>query len=153
MSVEEFIKALPATMSKGQKALEALSVYRAARQPVPDAVLREIDNCYRHFTEGKPVTAFRSTAIRNEGAPLTLGQAFGVPDIKGGEKTALKRRRLALAASKLVALFSGSGGLQKVPVTREGFATVAEKTGLTVSEIEDWESKYKPKNRTKKTFK
>jgi hypothetical protein len=149
MTIDDFIKSLPATMSKGQKALEALSAYRAARQSVPDAVLREIDNCYRHFTEGKPVTAFRS-AIRNEGAPLTLGQAFGVPDIRGGLAMALKRRRLALATPDLVAMFTGQGARVKISASRKGAEFAREETNLTVSEIEDWAEKHVTKKRKNK---
>lgn len=146
MTIEEFIKALPATMSKGQKALEALSVYRAARQPVPDAVLREIDNCYRHFTEGKPVAFFRS-AVRKEGAPLTLGQAFGVPDIRGGKITALKRRQLALAVPDLVVMFTGQGEVDKISASQKGLELAQEKTNLTTSEIGDWAKEYVNKRR------
>ena len=86
MSTEDDIKEqllnLPSTMSRGQRALEALSLYRAARLAVPDEVLRQIDNCYRHFTEGKPV-AFRPAVERNIPSPMTMGEAFGVPDLRG----------------------------------------------------------------------
>ncbi len=142
MSIEDAIKEqlrdLPGAMSKGQRALEALSLYRAARLPVPDEVLRQIDNCYRHFTEGKPV-AFRPAVERNIPAPMSLGEAFGVPDLRGGEKSAIKRKRLALASPDLVAIFTGQGR-SRVPRGRAylGGAIESLKRGLTVSEVEDW---------------
>ena len=138
MSVEDFTRGLPDSMSKGQKALEALSAYRAARQPVPDEVLRQIDNCYRHFTEGRPV-ALRPLSSYSETAAMTLGEAFGVPDHRGGSKAALKRRRLALAQPRLVAMFKGIGRA-KTASTREGYQAAATELKLTVSEVEDWVS-------------
>ena len=137
-SVKEWIRDLPATMSKGQRALESLAIYRAARLPVPDEVLRQIDNCYRHFTEGKPV-AFHPGVERNIPSPMSLGEAFGVQDLKGGEKTAIKRKRLALASPDLVAIFTGQGR-SRVPRGRAylGGAIESLKRGLTVSEVEDW---------------
>lgn len=108
-AVKDHIRALPKTMSKGQRALESLGHYRSARLPVPDDVIRQIDNCYRHFMSGKPVT-YNLGEEHTKPAPMTLGDAFGVPDLKGGEKSALKRKRLALAEPSLVALFTGQGG-------------------------------------------
>ena len=142
MSIEDTIKErlrdLPGTMSKGQRALEALSIYRAARLPVPGEVLRQIDNCYRHFIEGKPV-AFMSAVERTIPSPMTLGEAFGIPDLRGGEKSAIKRKRLALATPDLVTIFTGQGR-PKIPRGRAylGPAIDALKPGLTVSEVEDW---------------
>lgn len=140
-SIEELIDALPATMSEGQRALETISIYRSARLPVPDDVLDVIDDCYRHFIEGKPVAAFRPQIERNKPAPITLGEAFGVPDHKGRQKVALKRKRIALAAPKLIALFTGQG-TKKLQRTDEGWETAATQLGLTPSEVEDWVSKY-----------
>ena len=137
-AVKESIRDLPATMSKGQRALESLAIYRAARLPVPDEVLRQIDNCYRHFTEGKPV-AFMSAVERTIPSPITLGEAFGVPDLRGGEKIALKRKRLALASPVLVAIFTGQGR-RRAPRGRANLGDAIESInrGLTVSEVEDW---------------
>ena len=137
-AIKEHLRNLPASMSKGQRALEALSLYRAARLPVPDEVLRQIDNCYRHFATGKPV-AFFPAVERNIPAPMSLGEAFGVLDIRGGEKSALKRKRLALASPDLVAVFTGQGR-QRAPRGRAYFgqAIDARNLGLTVSEVEDW---------------
>ena len=142
MSIEDAIKEqlrdLPGAMSKGQRALEALSLYRAARLPVPDEVLRQIDDSYRHFTQGKPV-AFRPATERNTPAPMSLGEAFGVPDLRGGEKSAIKRKRLALASPELVAIFSGQGR-RRSPRGRANLGDAIESLnrGLTVSEVEDW---------------
>lgn len=139
-AVKLHIRALPATMSKGQRALESLSLYRAERLPVPADVIRNIDNCYRHFKEGKPVSGW-VTVEHNKPSPLTLGEAFGVPDIRGGEKAALKRKRLAMAGPELVALFTAQGA-KKLPQTRDGCEVAATSLGLTVSEVEDWVTKY-----------
>lgn len=137
-AIKERIRDLPATMSKGQRALESLAIYRAARLPVPDEVLRQIDNCYRHFTEGKPIAFFRATE-RNIPAPMSLGEAFGVPDLRGGDKIALKRKRLALASPDLVAMFTGQGRA-KVPRGRVDFGPeiAAIDRDLTVSAVEEW---------------
>lgn len=137
---KKHIQALPRSMSKGQRALEALGLYRSARLTVPDDVLREIENCYRHFVAGKPV-ASRPDQERIKPAPLTLGEAFGVPDRKGGEKSAIKRKRLALATPALVALFSGQGG-EHLPRTDEGYSEAAKRLHLTASEVEDWVLKH-----------
>ena len=138
--IKKHIQELPPSMSNGQRALEALSLYRSARLAVPDAVLREIDNCYRYFVSGKPV-AFYPEQERIKPAPLTLGKAFGVPDRKGGAKSAIKRKRLALAAPTLVALFSSQGG-EHLPRTDEGYAEAAKRLHLTASEVEDWVLKH-----------
>lgn len=137
-AVKAEIRNLPAEMSKGQRALEALAIYRAARLPVPEEVLRQIDNCYRHFTQGKPV-AFFTAAERDKPSPMTLGEAFGVPDMRGGEKIALKRKRLALASPKLVAMFTGQGR-ERVPRGRAYFGGEISKIDpdLSVSAVEDW---------------
>lgn len=150
-AVNKQIKALPVTMSKGQRALESLALYRAAKLPVPDDVLRQIDHCYRHFRSGKPVSG-RPGVERNKPAPMTLGDAFGVPDFKGGEKSALKRKRLALAQPSLVALFTGQG-FTKLRRTDEGHAQAAEILGLTVKEVEAWVAKDLAKRRPKKPLK
>lgn len=146
-AVKESIRDLPATMSKGQRALESLAIYRAARLPVPDQVLRQIDDCYRLFTQGKSV-AFLTGAERVSPAPLTLGEAFGVPDLRGGEKSAIKRKRLAMASPGLVALFTGQG-VDKLPRGRNGFETAAKRLGLTTSEVEDWAAENPPSKRRK----
>jgi hypothetical protein len=146
-AIVEQLDALPATMSQGQRALEALSLYRSASLPVPDEVLRQITNCYRHFTQGKPVAGWVAVE-RNKPAPLTLGEAFGVPDIKGEQKTALKRKRLAMASPQLVALFSGQG-VAKVPRTKEGVALAAKKLNLTVGEVQKWVDMYPAGRRAK----
>ena len=144
MSIEDAIKRrlseLPASMSQGQRALEALTLYRSARLPVPDEVLRKIDDCYRHFTEGKPVCGW---VVEEHGkpSPMTLGEAFGVLDKRGGDTAALKRKRLAMAGPYLVTMFTGNGE-SKLSRTREGYAAAAEKLGLTVSEIEDWVTRH-----------
>lgn len=143
-SIKESIDALPVTMSEGHRALETLSIYLSARLPVPVEVLKAIDHCYRHFTEGKPV-AFRPSIERDIPAPLTLGDAFGVPDHKGHkgrQKVALKRKRVALAQPKLITLFTGQGESKKLPKTKEGWPAAAEKLGLTPSEVEDWVTKH-----------
>lgn len=152
MSTEDDIKEqllnLPSTMSRGQRALEALSLYRAARLAVPDEVLRQIDNCYRHFTEGKPV-AFRPAVERNIPSPMTLGEAFGVPDLRGAEKIALKRKRLALASPKLVALFTGQGG-RRIPRGRADWGedkkieSLFHRLSVTASAVEDWLGRHPP---------
>ncbi len=139
-AVKQHIRALPKTMSKGQRALESLSLYRASRLPIPDDVIRKIDNCYRHFIEGKPVSGWVSVEHNNP-APLTLGQAFGVPDIRGGQKSALKRKRLALAGPELVALFTNQHP-QSLPRTKDGYEVAGKMLGLTASEVEDWVIKY-----------
>ena len=136
---KKHIQALPRSMSKGQRALEALGLYRSARLAVPDDVLREIENCYRHFVSGKPV-ASRPDQERTKPAPLTLGEAFGVPDRKGGEKSATKLKHLALATPALVGLFSGQGG-GRLSRTDEGYHEAAKKLNLTASEVEDWVSR------------
>lgn len=148
-AVKDHIRALPATMSKGQRALESLGYYRSARLPVPDDVLRQIDHCYQHFMSGKPVS-YRPGEERNKPAPMTLGDAFGVPDIKGGEKSALKRKRLALAEPFLVALFTGQG-VTKLKRTKEGYDQAAKKLGLTVKEVEGWVTKYLAKRQPKRS--
>jgi len=148
-AVKDHIRALPATMSKGQRALESLALYRAARLSVPDDVLRQIDHCYQHFSSGKPVAGWTGVE-RNKPAPMTLGDAFGVPDIKGGEKSALKRKRLALAEPSLVALFTGQG-VAKLKRTKEGYEQAAKKLGLTVKEVEGWVTKYLAKRQPKRS--
>lgn len=150
-AVRRFIKSLPATMSKGQKALESLTAYRAARLPVPDDVLRQIDKCYQHFIDGKPTTCHPDSE-RVKPAPLTLGEAFEVPDLKGGEKSALKRKRLALANAELVALFTGQG-VAKLSRTGEGYDQAAKKLGLTAKEVEGWVTQYLAKRRSPKPAK
>lgn len=137
------------TMSKGQLALEALSSYRAARLPVPDDVLRSIDGCYRSFLEGKPVARRVAIAFQNP-SPLTLGEAFGVPDIKGGAKTSLKRRRMAMSVPTLLALFTGQG-VMKLPRTKEGYQKAAQSLGLTQKEVEGWVSEHLSTKRLKGT--
>ena len=139
-AIKEHIRDLPGAMSQGQRALESLAIYRAARLPVPDEVLRQIDDCYRLFTQGKPV-AFWTRVERNIPAPLTLGEAFGVPDLRGGEKSAIKRKRLAMVSPDLVSLFTGQG-VDKLPRGRSGFETAAERLGLTASEVEDWAAEH-----------
>ena len=146
-AIKERIRDLPATMSKGQRALESLAIYRAARLPVPDEVLRQIDNCYRSFTQGKPV-AFFTKAERSNPAPLTLGEAFGVPDLRGGEKSAIKRKRLAMLSPDLVSLFTGQGS-EKLPRGRDGCEAAATRLGLTISEVEDWVAEHLPSKRRK----
>lgn len=139
-AVKRHIRALPATMSKGQRALESLSLYRAARLPIPADVIRKIDSCYWHFKSGKPDSGWVA-AEHDKPSPLTLGEAFGVPDLRGGEKAALKRKRLAMAGSELVALFTGQHPLKLVR-TKEGYEAAAGKLGLTASEVEDWVTRY-----------
>lgn len=148
--VKSRLEALPSDMAKGQRALEALSAYRAARLLVPDEVLRAIDDCYRNFISGKPV-AHRTEVEYQLPSPLTLGEAFGVPDIKGGIKTALKRKRLALAGPLLVGLFTGQGNAN-LPRTKEGYQAAATKLRLTPKEVEAWVSKYLSKRRQKVTL-
>ncbi|MBW8467279.1 MAG: hypothetical protein K0M67_03355 [Thiobacillus sp.] len=148
-AVKDHIRALPATMSKGQRALESLGYYRSARLPVPDEVLRQIDHCYQHFMSGKPVAGWTGVE-RNKPAPMTLGDAFGVPDIKGGEKSALKRKRLALVEPFLVALFTGQG-VTKLRRTKEGYDQAARELGLTVKEVEGWVTKYLAKRQPKRS--
>lgn len=126
----------PVAMSKGHKALQALSDHLARRQPVPMAVLRQIDACYRHFTEGKPGGAYHPAAERTKPAPRSLGEAFGVPDGKG--HSLIKRKRLALAAPRLVVMFTSTEDSHRVPRTKEGYAKAATELGLTASEVEDW---------------
>lgn len=137
------IAKLPAGMSKGQKALESLMIYRSCRAAVPDDVFRCISNCYQHFITGKPGGAYHPDNEINTPAPLTLGEAFGVEDIKGGRKTALKRKALAIKKSILVSLFTGQGRkrLARSRFSKRGGisdAVVAVDHRLTVSEIEDW---------------
>jgi len=146
-AVKAQIRSLPADMSKGQRALESLAIYRAARLPVPEEVLRQIDNCYRNFIHGKPA-AFFTEKERNIPAPLTLGEAFGVPDLRGGEKSAIKRKRLAMLSPDLVSLFTGQG-VGKLPRGRNGFETAAKQLGLTISEVEDWAAEHLPSIRPK----
>lgn len=149
-AIKDCLNALPVSMSRGQRALEALSLYRSARLPVPDDVLRKIDSCYRHFTEGKPVAGW--TAVEhNRPAPLTLGEAFGVSEIRGGDVAALKRKRLAMAGPRLVALFDGRR-VTRLARTKEGYEVAAMELGLTASEIEDWVTKYLAVPRTKKSL-
>lgn len=148
-AVEERIRELPATMSKGQRALESLGHYRSARLPVPEDVLRQIDLCYQHFKNGKPMAGWTGVE-RNKPAPMTLGDAFGVPDIKGGEKSALKRKRLALAEPFLVALFTGQG-VTKLKRTKDGYDQAARGLGLTVKEVEGWVTKYLAKRQPKRS--
>lgn len=146
-AVEERIRELPATMSEGQRALESLGHYRSARLPVPEDVLRQIDLCYQHFKNGKPMAGWTGVE-RNKPAPMTLGDAFGVPDLKGGKKSALKRKRLALARPSLVALFTGQG-TTKLKRTDEGYAQAASQLGLTAKEVETWVTKFLAKSRRK----
>ena len=146
--VKRHIQKLPATMSKGQRALESLSLYRSARLPVPDDVIKKIDSCYWHFKSGKPDSGWVA-AEHNKPSPLTLGEAFGVPDLRGGDKAALKRKRLAMAGAELVAMFTGQHPLKLVR-TKEGYETAAQKLGLTASEVEDWVVRYLAVPREKK---
>lgn len=141
-TAEDVIKAELARLkaegvSKGELALQALMLYRAVgvKVPVPDWVLREIVNCYRGFKDGKPGGAFPRAVAKKEAAPLTLGQAFGVPDLRGSVKTALKRRRLALATPDVVALFTGQNGVA-LPRTKDGFAEAAQRISLTADQVE-----------------
>ena len=97
---------------------------------------------------GKP-TAGWTGVERNRSAPMTLGDAFGVPNIKGGEKSALKRKRLALAEPSLVALFTGHG-VTKLKRTKEGYEQASKALGLTVKEVEGWVTKYLAKRQPKR---
>lgn len=151
MTKEEIIRRrigeLPASMSQGQRALESLDMYLSHGVPVPVDVLRKINGCYRYFREGKPVCYMveQEFAIPS---PLTLGEAFGVLDKRGGSTAALKRKRLALATPRLVALFTGQVA-QRLPRTKEGYATAAIKLRLTASEVEDWVARYAVSKRIK----
>ena len=139
-AVKQRIRELPKTMSKGQQALESLSMYRASRLPIPLDVIRKIDNCYLHFKEGKPVS-YRPGEEHKKPSPLTLGEAFGVPDIRGGQKSSLKRKRLALAGVELVAIFTNQHP-QSLPRTKDGYEVAAKMLGLTASEVEDFVIKH-----------
>lgn len=136
------------SLSKGHAALQALSDCLARRQPVPMAVLRQIDACWRHFTEGKPGGAYYPGIERHIPAPRSLGEAFGVPDVKGVSQ--LKRKRLALATSDLVVMFAPARGKARVPRTKEGYQEAATKLGLTASEVEDWVLRYLARPRAPK---
>ncbi|MCB2007559.1 MAG: hypothetical protein KDH93_21280 [Rhodoferax sp.] len=134
--------------SKGYAALQALSDCLARRQPVPMAVLRQIDACWRHFTDGKPGGAYYPGVERNSPAPRSLGEAFGVPDVKGGSQ--LKRKRLALARPDLVQMFALARGRARLPRTKEGYQEAASRLGLTASEVEDWVLRHLAKPRPPK---
>lgn len=151
---KKIIAELPTEMSKGQKALESLMIYRSCGVPVPDDVLRRISDSYQHFLNGKPVAGRPALEIKIP-SPMTLGEAFGVADIKGGEKTALKRKAMAINQPTLVALFTGQGGGQKLSRSRDSKngqisdAFDVLKGRLTISEIEDWLKKHPAKTRKK----
>lgn len=131
--------------AKGHAALQALSDHLARGEEVPLEVLEQIDACWRHFDEGTP-TAGWVAVERNQPAPKTLGEAFGVKDHRGASAAMLKRKRLALAEPRLVALFTGQG-CTKLPKTRDGYEEAATRLKLTVSEVEDWCAKYLVKSR------
>lgn len=124
-------------MSKGELALYALDVYSSVgiKLPPPEWAIWQIVSCYRDFKEGKPA-AYRPGAIKAVPAPNTLGEAFGVPDHRGGAKVALKRRRAALALPRLIAMFNGERDV-RLPRTKEGYAEAANRTGLTPDQVED----------------
>lgn len=144
-------------ISKGELALLTMASYAAALVPTaywPGPALREIVSCYRSFKEGKPGGAFRRDIEKTKPAPLTLGEAFGVPNLKGGHTTALKRRKRALATPDLVALFTGQGceslpKSNKVPRTKgqcvgkSGYERAADKVKLLTpaevkATVESW---------------
>lgn len=143
---------LPATMSKGQRALEALEIYTVLKLPVPASVLREIIACYRDFRDGKR-PAYRPDLARAEGAPNTLGEAFGIPDHRGGAKTALKRRREALLMPQLVALFTGEDALPRAKAkartaAMDGYEAAAARLGIPAKRVEQLLPKVRRRPRT-----
>lgn len=120
-----------ATMSRGQLALEALVFYRAHDLPCPDWALAEIEECYESFKTGAPSSGFvRET--KTEPAARSLGEAFGIADIKGQH---LQTRRMrAMMAPVLGHLFSSG----KYPRSEAGYLAAANALRISPKQVKQW---------------
>lgn len=74
---DEQIEATRGRVSEGQRALEALLLYRASGLQVPEWALQEIAACYTDFRSGARPGGWVATALATP-APTTLGEAFGI---------------------------------------------------------------------------
>lgn len=128
---DEHIGAEGGAMSRGQLALEALVFYRAHDLPCPDWALTEIEECYESFKTGAPASGFVREA-RTTPATRSLGEAFGIADIKGQH---LQTRRMrALMAPVLGHLFSTG----KYPRSEAGYEAAGAALGLSPKQVKQW---------------
>jgi len=132
---EDRLDELAGKMSRGQLALETLEVYRMHDLPCPDEALETIVSCYAAFRDGAPDAGFtRADTVWKQPAARSLGEAFGIADVKG--KHGIKRRRKAIIAPVLACLFD-----TVYPRSDAGRAAVAELLGLTEKQVKDWTPK------------
>lgn len=131
VAFDAYIGAEGAAMSRGQLALEALVFYRAHDLPCPDWALAEIEECYESFKTGAPSSGFvRET--KTEPAARSLGEVFGIADIKGQH---LQTRRMrAMMAPVLGHLFSSG----KYPRSEAGYEAAGAALGLSPKQVKQW---------------
>jgi hypothetical protein len=128
---QELLEAMGSSMSRGQLALEALVCYRAHALLPPEWALQEIESAYHDFKYGSPDAGWTRPAKGAE-APRTLGEAFGVDDIKG--KHMSSRRERAIMEPIVLALFAA----KKFPRTPAGFAAAADALFLSEKQVTSW---------------
>ena len=132
-TVVEHLRGLARSMGTAQFALEVLEACLAEEVGPPRWVLEEIAEGYRAFRDGTPVAGWRQVEL-NQAAPRTLGEAFGVPDLKAvGAMTT--RRKKALLLPSLLSMFSGPNAL---PRTDSGYRQAAAAHGITAQQVKDW---------------
>lgn len=146
-SVMAYLEELRPTRSDGQFALDVLDACVAEHIVPPTWVLEEIDDCYRTFLTGAPPQG-NLTDILARPAPRSLGEAFGVPDLKG-KGSMRTRRQKALLLPWLRAMFEGP---QALPRTPEGWARAARAHGLTPQQVKDWLPKTRKNTRGHKPY-
>lgn len=128
--------------STGVIALKALDYCQSNMQAPPEWVIDGIVDCWRHYSEGTPVTAWESERFTTKegkrkevvfnNVPATLGEAFGVADHK---LNTAKRDAKARWFGPMIVDFLE---LHELPVCEESFRLAGEDMEISGSLASKW---------------
>lgn len=126
--LSELLAALPAEVSAGQRALEALAACEAMGIAPPAWVISDIVDCFLRFKQQRPAAGW---AEESQDLVLSLGQAFGIepmtrPSAKQARQRSVMTPRIEGAREVLK--------LQGKPATAE---SIAAALGLSLDDVRE----------------
>lgn len=127
--------------SPGVVALKALDYCVSDLMPPPAWILETITDCWQHYNDGHPVSAWESDIsrqVRSGNVPMTMDAAFGV---ESKTRPAVKLNSQVKYYGPKIHWFIESGVLSR---NENGYSKIAELIGdgITTAQVRRWYEEY-----------